>query len=104
MRLPAEEFIRRFLLHVLPKGFMRIRHYGLLANRHRTEHLTACRAALDVPSPAPREPETVEAFLIRILGTDPKRCPHCAQGRLRPVQLLPLLPRATGPPLVRWAA
>ncbi len=37
MRLPAEEFIRRFLLHVLPKGFMRIRHYGLLTNRHRTE-------------------------------------------------------------------
>ncbi len=42
MRLPAEEFIRRFLLHVLPKGFMRIRHYGLLANRHRAP---CCRTA-----------------------------------------------------------
>ena len=88
MRLPAEEFIRRFLLHVLPKGFMRIRHYGLLANCHRTEHLAACRVALDVPAPAPHEAETVEAFLVRILGTDPKRCPHCGQGRLRPVSPL----------------
>ena len=104
MRLPVEEFIRRFLLHVLPKGFMRIRHYGLLANRHRTEHLTACRVALDAPTPAPAEPETVEAFLVRVLGTDPKRCPHCGQGRLLPVKRLPPLPRATGPPLLRWAA
>lgn len=100
MRLPVEEFIRRFLLHVLPKGFMRIRHYGLLANRHRTEHL----AALDAPTPAPREAETVEAFLARILGTDVNPCPHCGQGRLRPIRALPPLPRATGPPLFRWAA
>jgi hypothetical protein len=104
MRLPVEEFIRRFLLHVLPKGFQRIRHYGLLANRHRTEHLAACRIALDAPTPAPREPETDEAVRIRIRGTEPKRCPHCAQGRLRPIRALPPLPRATGPPLLRWAA
>ena len=104
MRLPATEFIRRFLLHVLPKGFMRIRHYGLLANRHRTEHLATCRAALDVPTPAPREAETVEAFLSRVLRADPNRCPHCGQGRLRPIRALRPLPRATGPPLFRWAA
>jgi hypothetical protein len=101
MRLPVEEFIRRLLLHVLPKGFQRIRHYGLLANRRRTEHLAACRVALDVPTHAPREAETVEAFLVRVLGTDPKRCPHCRQGRLRPVKPLPPLPRATGPPILR---
>ncbi len=104
MCLPVEEFIRRFLLHVLPKGFMRIRHYGLLANRHRTEHLAACRTALDAPTPAPAEPETVEAFLSRVLGTDANRCPHCGLGRLRPIRALPPLPRATGPPLLRWAA
>ncbi|MGH8474051.1 MAG: IS91 family transposase, partial [Gammaproteobacteria bacterium] len=104
MRLPAEQFIRRFLLHVLPKGFMRIRHYGLLANRYRTAHLAACRAALDAPTPAPAEPETVEAFLSRVLGTDANRCPHCGQGRLRPIRALPPLPRATGPPFLRWAA
>ncbi len=83
---------------------MRIRHYCLLANRHRTEHLAACRAALDAPTPAPAEPETAEAFLARILGTDANRCPHCGQGWLRPVKLLPPLLRATGPPLLRWAA
>jgi hypothetical protein len=104
MRLPVEEFIRRFLLHVLPKGFMRIRHYGLLANRHRTEHLAACRTALDAPTPAPREVETVEAFLTRVLGTDVNRCPHCGQGRLHPIRALPPLPWATGPPLFQWAA
>jgi hypothetical protein len=104
MRLPAEEFIRRFLLHVLPNGFMRIRHYGLLANRHRTEHLAACRAALDASTPAPSRPETVEAFLSRVLGADVNRCPHCGEGRLRPIRALPPLPRATGPPLLRWAA
>ncbi len=56
-----------------------MRHYGLLANRHRTEHLgrtsAACRVALDAPTPAPREAETAEAFLVRVLGTDPKRFP-----------------------------
>ena len=81
---------------------MRIRHYGLLANRHRTEHLAACRAALDAPTPAPAEHETVEAFLSRVLGTDANRCPHCGEGRLRPIRALPPLPRATGPPLLRW--
>ena len=83
---------------------MRIRHYGLLANRHRTEHLTVCRDALDAPTPAPAEPETVEDFLSRVLGTDVNRCPHCDEGRLRPIRVLPPLPRATGPPLLRWAA
>ena len=45
--LKAEEFLRRFLLHVLPRGFMRIRHYGVLANRHRHRKLTRCRQLLD---------------------------------------------------------
>jgi Putative transposase len=70
----VEEFIRRFLLHVLPKGLMRIRHYGLLANRHRTEQLRLLRCSR-CPHPGPREAETVEAFLVRVLGTDPNRCP-----------------------------
>ncbi len=53
MALGTEEFIRCFLLHVLPKGFMRIRHFGLLANRHRAEHLARARRALDTPPPLP---------------------------------------------------
>src|ERR1700678_3037279 len=50
MRLETGEFIRRFLLHVLPDGFHRIRNYGLLANGHRAEKLALCRTLLDVPS------------------------------------------------------
>ena len=50
MTLKAGEFIRRFLLHVLPDGFHRIRSYGLLANGHRTEKLALCRKLLEVPS------------------------------------------------------
>ena len=58
MTLPAEEFLRRFLLHVLPTGFVRIRHFGLLANRGRTAKLARCRALLAaVPPTAPAGPE-----------------------------------------------
>ena len=59
MRLDAEEFIRRFLLHVLPSGFQRIRHYGLLANCHREVKLARCRQLLAAPPPPPPdEPRT----------------------------------------------
>jgi hypothetical protein len=53
MKLPANEFMRRFLLHVLPGGFHRIRHYGLLANAERRASLAKTRALLDVPPPEP---------------------------------------------------
>ena len=49
MTLTAEEFIRRFLLHVLPNGFRRIRYYGFLGNRHREEKLAVCRRLLGMP-------------------------------------------------------
>jgi Putative transposase len=57
MRLDVGEFMRRFLLHVLPTGFHRIRHYGLFANGHRADKLTLCRRVLDVPS-APTHRDT----------------------------------------------
>jgi len=103
LRLPAAEFLRRFLLHVLPQGFKRIRHYGLTANRSKTTQLTACRAALNAPAPPPPTLESAEAFLIRLIGRDVRRCPHCPEGRLVIVRHLPRpmrLPnlRATGPP------
>ena len=103
MRLPSHEFLRRFLLHVLPAGFKRIRHYGLTANRSKATQLAACRAALHAPTPPPPQAESAEAFLIRLIGRDVRCCPHCAQGRLVIVQQLPRpirLPdlRATGPP------
>ena len=58
MRLAPDEFIRRFLLHALPDGFHRIRHFGYLANGHRTERLALCRALLTkVAAPTAREGE-----------------------------------------------
>ena len=54
MHLDVLEFIRRFLLHVLPKGFVRIRHYGLLANRTRKKKIARCRELLSAPVPEPR--------------------------------------------------
>jgi hypothetical protein len=86
MALPAEEFLRRFLLHVLPGGFVRIRHFGLLANRGRAAKLARCRALLAVvPPEAPAAPEPVAALMLRVTGVDLTRCPVCRTGRLRVV-------------------
>ena len=103
MRLSHEEFLRRFLLHLLPPGFKRIRHYGLTANRGKTDKLTRCRTLLNAPAPTAARNESVAAFLTRVTGRDPTRCRHCQRGNLIFVRQLPAatgLPdlRATGPP------
>jgi len=82
MRLPAEEFIGRFLKHVLPKGFMRIRHYGLLANRAKQERLARCRELLDAIAPEPQESKTWAEWLLLWTGEDPTRCPQCGHAPL----------------------
>ena len=87
MRLEADEFIRRFLLHVLPHGFTRIRHYGLLANRFRARKLARCRALLEQPDPEPFEPETAPAMMLRLTGKDITVCDRCGQGPLRRTRL-----------------
>ena len=85
MVLNAVEFIRRFLQHVLPSGFVRIRHYGLLAHRHRQENLIRCRTLLSVPQPAEvvgaETPAEAEAP-ARSSEECPERCPVCGQGRM----------------------
>jgi hypothetical protein len=82
MCLAADQFLERFLLHVLPQGFMRIRHYGLLANRHKRKRLAQARAALNASAPAPVPRESVATFCQRLLGIDIHRCPACRIGRL----------------------
>ncbi|MGH6793001.1 MAG: IS91 family transposase, partial [Methyloceanibacter sp.] len=96
MALAALEFLRRFALHVLPRGFMRIRHYGLIANRSKQTLLARARAALDAPAPAPEAtaPESPAAFWQRIAALDIEQCPHCRVGRLRLIaRLAPQLAR-----------
>lgn len=85
MALGAAEFLRRFALHVLPHGFMRIRHYGLIANRNKHTLLAQARTALEAPTPAPvaTPPESPAAFWQRIAALDIEQCPHCRLGRLR---------------------
>jgi hypothetical protein len=90
LRLDPQEFLRRFALHVLPRGFNRIRHYGLLANRNKRALLAKARAALHAPAPAPCAPmrESLAAFWQRIAGIDLTRCPHCHAGTFRVVATL----------------
>jgi hypothetical protein len=86
MELRAEEFLRRFLLHVVPPGFVRIRHFGLVANRTRQDKLARCRQLLAVIAaattsllpPSPPEPPTASAELA-----SRARCPTCRGGPLR---------------------
>jgi hypothetical protein len=90
MALEAEEFLRRFLLHVVPGGFVRIRHFGFLANRTRRTKLARCRALLaPPPAPAAAALESVAALMLRLTGLDIERCPVCANGRLHVTEILP---------------
>ena len=85
MRLEAQEFIRRFLLHVLPNGFQRIRHYGFLANRHRAAKLTRCRQLLADPCPTPERNEAAPDYRDRyeqLTGKSLRNCPQCNQGHM----------------------
>lgn len=96
--LAAEEFIARFLRHVLPAGFKRIRHYGVLAPGHKRDRLAAARVALQMPAPQPATIEAAEAFLARVTGHDPRTCYHCGQGRWRTVVVLPPQRQASATP------
>jgi len=92
MTLTAVEFLRRFLLHRLPSHFVRIRHFGFLANRHRAEKLAHCRELLGVRvSEAPAE-EVAEATVNRELPQehDSRLCPACG-GRMRTIEHCPRL-------------
>ncbi len=82
MTLPAQEFIQRFLMHVLPSGFMRIRHFGFLANRCKKAKLTRCRSLLNAPTEPPSVADAPTVVLQRITGVDPLACPACKQGTL----------------------
>jgi hypothetical protein len=101
MTLEAAEFIRRFLLHVLPDGFVRIRHYGFLSNRHRAAKLAQCRQLLGVPDAADSAPPPPQDWRTRyeaLTGEPVDRCPACHQGRLVRVETLPPLASLPAPP------
>ena len=91
MTLPAEVFIGRFLLHVLPNSYMRIRHFGLLANRFKRRQLGRCRQLLDLPKELPILPKkTMQERMLQLTGIDVTQCPCCKLGRM--VTILELHP------------
>ena len=86
MRLPVGEFMRRFLLHVLPNGFHRIRHYGLFANGHRADKLALCRSLLQVPTTPPdRDSDSDDLDNEGAPSNDTPPCPCCG-GRMKIIE------------------
>ena len=90
MTLEAEELLRRFLLHVLPKGMMRIRHFGFLANRCRNQRLGQIREAIETA----RAEETERTSADEGVPFEGYPCPHCRQGRVRIIG--PIAPKPWG--------
>jgi hypothetical protein len=83
LKITAVEFIRRFLLHSLPKRFVRIRHYGFLANRNRSANLAAIRQLMGMPNLPDKSVATVESIMQQITGTDITVCPCCKKGKMQ---------------------
>lgn len=101
-RLSADAFTGQSLLHALPQGFKRIRHYRLLASCHKRKKLAAYRAALDVPDPVKPMIEAVDAFMQHVVQIDITRCTHCEQGTFHVIEnIAPKrapMPPPSGPP------
>ena len=97
MTLSAFEFIRRFLLHILPEGFVKIRYYGILSNRNRKTKLRQARQLLGVwREEAQEEKPTWQDLLYRLTGIDPRICPYCGKGQMVTKEILS--PRPTRSP------
>ena len=98
--VPAQTFIERFLLHVLPQGFKRVRHYGLLGPAGKAVKLAQARSALAAPVPDPLVVESVQDFLQRIDRHEMLRCTHCGNGQFVPTaSIAPVrVPPVRGPP------
>jgi hypothetical protein len=96
LTLSADEFLRRFLMHVLPDGFQRIRHYGLLGNRHRAEKLARCRELLGVVTPTIETQRDYRERYRQLTGQHPLRCPQCQIGEMLRIAVLPAQVSTTG--------
>jgi hypothetical protein len=106
MAVSADEFIRRFLLHVLPAGFHRIRYYGFLGNRHRAQKLARCRELLRMPALEPSDVQLEEDYRDRfeeLTGVSLVQCPACRRGQMVIVETFDGI--TTRPPIhdTRWA-
>lgn len=97
VKLEGAEFVRRFLLHILPTGIKRIRHYGILASASKKAKLSAARLALDMPVFNQQALESAQAFMLRVAKVDVSLCPCCKKGWLHIIETLPGLRRLPAP-------
>jgi hypothetical protein len=91
MKLASSEFIRRFLMHTLPNGFVRIRYYGFLANRDRRQRLDQCRRLLGVPNRPTQPAEEVQIPAEDSKCPSPATCPICKRRSLVIIDVLPAI-------------
>jgi hypothetical protein len=88
--IEAVEFIRRFLLHQLPLGFVKIRHYGFLANRDRKKNVAKIRQLHGLPKIDKHEQESIQEMMLALTGIDISLCPCCGEGRMKIIEEIPL--------------
>jgi hypothetical protein len=90
MTLDAHEFIRRFLLHVLPRGFMKIRYFGFLSHKNKNQAIALLRKLIDPDAQLPEKiVETIMEMILRLTGNDITCCPKCGKGKMKITRKLP---------------
>jgi predicted Zn-ribbon and HTH transcriptional regulator len=90
MTIDAGEFIRRFLLHILPKGFMKIRYFGFLAHKNKKKAIPILRKLINPDVKLPEKAkETIQEMMLRLTGTDITCCPKCKKGKMTRIKKLP---------------
>jgi hypothetical protein len=90
MTLDGDEFIRRFLLHILPKGFMKIRYFGFLAHKNKKQAIPILRKLINPEAILPgKVKETIQEMMLRLTGTDITCCPQCKKGKMILIKKLP---------------
>jgi hypothetical protein len=99
--ITATEFIRRFLLHSLPNGFVRIRHYGFLANRNRTENLNTIRCLMGLSASFKKQMVSLEDMMLKLTGIDITICPCCNKGKMQLLAELPKLRARPAPAVIK---
>ena len=89
MDLVADEFIRRFLLHILPRGFMKIRYFGFLAHTNKKQAVSLIRRLIGVNTEQEKTKETIPEMMLRLIDTDITCCPRCKKGTMTIIKKLP---------------
>ena len=90
MTIDAGEFIRRFLLHILPKGFMKIRYFGFLAHKNKKQAIPVLRKLINPDAKLPvKMKESIQEMMLRLTGTDITCCPKCKRGKMTLIKKLP---------------